>query len=191
MFLYTKWGYPVAYKPNVIQKNWGYFWIQKPKVSQNQVSNIKHIARKIKLVDDTLLYDTTSTCKKKKQEMVALCCKKIWNPRTGLNHHHQGPGFLGCYLDYFHTISQEIKNWFRPNGHYASVMGRGGRCRSQMTDLLTWLPSWIFMVKANQLSLPHFIGEHLMQRVGCICGARMTCPTHLHEWYLFTHIFIQ
>ena len=29
-----------------------------------------------------------------------------------------------------------------------------------------WLPSWIFLVKASQLSLPHFIGEHLMQQVG-------------------------
>ena len=35
----------------------------------------------------------------------ALCCKEIWNPRTRLNHHIQEPGFLGCYLDYFHTIS--------------------------------------------------------------------------------------
>ena len=83
-------------------------------------------------------------------------------------------------------------------------------CRSQMTHLLTWLPSW------SQLSLPHFIGEHLMQQVCCsvvprwpaqhicmsavylwcqddlpntfawvlsICGVRMTCPTHLQEWY--------
>ena len=40
-------------------------------------------------------------------------------------------------------------------------------CRSQMTHLLTWLPSWIFLVKAIQLSLPDFIGEHLMQQVGC------------------------
>ena len=64
-------------------------------------------------------------------------------------------------------------------------------CRSQMTHLLTWLPSWIFMLKASQLSLPHFIGEHLMQQVGCIWRARMTCPTHLHEWCLITHIFIQ
>ena len=32
---------------------------------------------------------------------------------------------------------------------------------------LTWLPSWIFLVKASQLSLRHFIEEHLMQQVGC------------------------
>ena len=26
---------------------------------------------------------------------------------------------------------------------------------------------------------------------GLLCGARMTCPTHLHEWRLFIHILIQ
>ena len=92
---------------------------------------------------------------------------KSFSPWTNLSVTVLSTGFLGCYLDYFHTISQEIRNWFRPNSHYASAMGRGGRCRSQMTHLLTWLPSWIFMVKASQLSLPHFIGEHLMQQVGC------------------------
>ena len=56
--------------------------------------------------------------------------------------------------------------------------------RSQMIHLLTWLPSWIFLVKASQLCLPHFIGECLMQQVGCICDARMTCPTHLQQWCL-------
>ena len=86
-----------------------------------------------------------------------------------------------------------------------------------MTYILTRLPSGIFLVKACQLSLHHFMGEHLMQQVSCsvvpgwpsqhisisgvspwfqddlpntfawvvsICGDRMTCPKHLHEWCL-------
>ena len=48
------------------------------------------------------------------------------------------------------------------NGHYASAIGRGEKCRSQMTHLLTWLSSSIFLVKASQQSLPPFIGNHLM-----------------------------
>ena len=36
-----------------------------------------------------------------------------------------------------------------------------------MTHLLTWLPSWIFLIKASQLRLPHFIGKRLLQQVGC------------------------
>ena len=86
---------------------------------------------------------------------MALRCKETWNPRVRLNYCHQEPKFPGRYLDYFHTIGQEIRNWFRPNGHYASAMGRGGRYRSQMTHFLTWLPSWIFKPAM------------LMQQVGC------------------------
>ena len=46
-------------------------------------------------------------------------------------------------------------------------IGQNNDYRSQMTHLLTWQPSWIFLVKASQLCLPHFIGEHLMQQMGC------------------------
>ena len=133
---------------------------------------------------------------KKPQEIVALHCKENWNPRASLNHQHQEPRFPGRYLDYFHTIGLEIRNWFHPNGHYASAMGR---CRSQMTHLLTWLPSWIFLVKASQLSLPHFIGEHLMQQVGCfvvpgwpaqhICMSGVYSPIYLSskwQWESFS-----
>ena len=109
----------------------------------------------------------TTTCQKTKQEMMASRWKETWNPRTWLNNRHQELGFPGRYLDYFHTTGQEIRNWLRPNGHYASAMRRGGRWGSQMTHFLTWLPSWIFLVKASQLSLPHFIGERLMLQVGC------------------------
>ena len=109
---------------------------------------------------------TTSTCQKN-SKWWHLYCKETRNPRARLNHCHQEPGIPGRYLNYFHTLSQEIRNWFRPNDNYASAMWRGGRYRSQMTHLLTWLPSWIFLEKASQLCLPHFIGEHLMQQVGC------------------------
>ena len=46
--------------------------------------------------------------------------------RRWVNHRHQEPGFPGRYLDYFHTIGQEIRNWFRPNDHYASRWGEEG-----------------------------------------------------------------
>ena len=40
MVFETKRGYPVAQKVDVIEKNWGHFWIQRPKVSQKQVSDL-------------------------------------------------------------------------------------------------------------------------------------------------------
>lgn len=40
MVFETKQGYSVAQKVDVIQKNWGQFWIQRPKVSQKQVSDL-------------------------------------------------------------------------------------------------------------------------------------------------------
>ena len=55
-----------------------------------------------------------------------------------------------------------------------------------MTHLLTWLPSWIFLVKASQLSLPNFIREHLMQQVGCsvVPGwpAQHICSSGVYLW---------
>ena len=40
MVFETKQGYPVAQKVDVIEKNWCHFWIQRPKVSQKQVSDL-------------------------------------------------------------------------------------------------------------------------------------------------------
>ena len=40
MVFETKRGYPVAQKVDVIEKNRGHFWIQRPKVSQKQVSDL-------------------------------------------------------------------------------------------------------------------------------------------------------
>ena len=58
--------------------------------------------------------------------------------------------------------------------------------KSQMTHLLTWLPSWIFLVKESQLSLPHFIGAPLMQQVGCsvvpACPVQRICMGGVYLW---------
>ena len=40
MVFETKRGYPVAQKVDEIEKNWCHFWIQRPKVNQNQVSDL-------------------------------------------------------------------------------------------------------------------------------------------------------
>ena len=78
------------------------------------------------------------------------------------------------------------KAWIQLYSLQLLVNSRG--YRSQMTRLLTWLPPWIFWVKASQLCLPHFLGERLMQQVGCsvvpgwpaqhICMSGVYSPIH-------------
>lgn len=41
MFLYTKWKYPIACKPDVIQKNHNHFWIQRLNINQKEVSDLR------------------------------------------------------------------------------------------------------------------------------------------------------
>ena len=100
--------------------------------------------------------------------MVALHYKETWNLRARLNHRHQEPGFPGRNLDYFHTISQEIRNWFRPNGHSPSNM-------AAFLNLLG---------KSKPAKLTSFYRRAPNAAGGLLCGARMTCPTHLQEWCL-------
>ena len=42
--------------------------------------------------------------------------------------------------------------------------------------------------KSKPAKLTSFIGEYLMHQVGWSILLGWTCPTHLHEWCLFTHI---
>ena len=62
-------------------------------------------------------------------------------------------------------------------------------CRSQMTHLLTWLPSWIFFLKASQTSLPHIYRRAPNAAGGLVYFARIDLP-NIFAWVVSIHPYI-